>query len=140
VKVQASEWQWLDARETIAADELCRACRITAQELEEVIGYGVLPPLPSQPRVFAADWLMPLRAATQLRRDFDLDLFTMGLLLDYLHRIDELEREMRSLRAHLPSHEHTRRDGPAPWHETHASDIHEAHGARQPGGGTARRP
>ena len=104
MKVQASDWQWLDARDTLAADELCRVCRITLEELDEIVAYGAISPVPSQPRMFAADWLMPLRTATRLRHDFDLDLFAVGLILDYLHRIDELEGEVRSLRAHLPSH------------------------------------
>jgi chaperone modulatory protein CbpM len=131
VKVQASDWQWLDARDTLAADELCRACRITLEELDEIVGYGVLSPLPvREQRVFAADWLVPLRTATQMRRDFDLDLFAVGLILDYLHRIEELEREVNSLRAHLPSHGTAPREGPAPWHEAHSRTGHETPTAR----------
>lgn len=103
MKVPASDWQWLDARETVDADELCRACRISLEELDEIVAYGALAPLAiGHRRVFAADCLVPLRTAAQMRRDFDLDLFAVGLILDYLHRIDELERELGSLRAHLP--------------------------------------
>jgi chaperone modulatory protein CbpM len=132
VKAQASDWQWLDARDAVAADELCRACRITPEELDEIVGYGVLVPLPvGDRRVFAADWLVPLRTATRMRRDFDLDLFAVGLILDYLRRIEQLEREVGSLRAHLPSHEAQPREGPGTWHEAHSRDTHETPGARR---------
>ena len=131
MKVPASDWQWLDARDTVAADELCRACRITLEELDEIVAYGALVPLAVRDqRMFAADWLVPLRTATQMRRDFDLDLFAVGLVLDYLHRIDELQRELDSLRAHLPSHGAAPREGPTPWSEAHSRDTHETPGAR----------
>jgi hypothetical protein len=51
--------------------------------------------------VFSADYVMPLRKAGRLRRDFDLDLFTAGLLLDQLLRIDALETQVRALQARL---------------------------------------
>jgi chaperone modulatory protein CbpM len=45
---------------------------------------------------------MPLRTAGKLRQDFDLDLFTVGLLLGYLNRIEALERQVRTLKAQTP--------------------------------------
>lgn len=56
-----------------------------------------LAPTPLEPR-FSADCAMPLRRAGKLRADYDLDLFTVGLLLDYLNRIDALEQQLQSLR------------------------------------------
>ena len=51
---------------------------------------------------FSADCVVPLRAACKLRIDYDLDLFTVALLMGYLNRIDGLERQLQSLRAELP--------------------------------------
>jgi chaperone modulatory protein CbpM len=129
VKAQASEWHWLDAHETIAAPELCRSCRISGAELNELVEYGALQPLTSsQGPVFSAEWVSPLREAARLRRAFDLDLFTVSLVLEYLNRIEVLEREVSSLRAHLPAHVpspgRTTHEGPASWREPHAGSDH----------------
>lgn len=99
-----AETGWLDADETIAAEELCRACRITIEELHEMVGYGALAPARSgEMLLFTADWLMPVREAARLRRDFDLDMFAASLIAEHLHRITVLEQEIRALRAQLPS-------------------------------------
>jgi chaperone modulatory protein CbpM len=125
MSAQASEWNRLDAGETIAAHELCQSCRISSAELYELMEYGALRPVAGNRDrlVFGAEWVVPLREAARLRRAFDLDLFTVGLILDYLNRIEALEHEVKSLRAHLPSHApspgHVSHEGPAPWREPH---------------------
>ena len=120
---QAVEVAWLDARETVTVAELSRACGLSAAELDELIEYGALTPLQRghTEHAFSAECVVPLRSAGRLRRDFDLDLFAVAILLGYLNRIEELEREVKHLRAHLPGHTHPvhRVDGPEPWHEPH---------------------
>jgi chaperone modulatory protein CbpM len=98
---ERSELAWLDERETITVTELARACALSADELEELVGYGALAPLAATPPepVFSARCVMPLRQAARLRRDLDLDLFSVSLLLGLIERIDGLESELRSLRA-----------------------------------------
>jgi chaperone modulatory protein CbpM len=121
MNAQVIEIGWLDARETITAAELSRACGLTAAELDELVEYGALTPLPrgQTERAFSAECVVPLRTAGRLRQDFDLDLFAVSILLGYLNRIEELEREVKSLRAHLPAHVHHRNEGPEPWREPH---------------------
>lgn len=100
MQVQLSEFQWLDASETISVQELCRSCSLTRDELEELVGYGVLEPVQvAGDALFRADCVPLLRAATRLGRDFDLDMFTVGLLLGYLDRIEVLERHVKTLQA-----------------------------------------
>ena len=118
----AIEVAWLDARETVTLAELCEVCGLSASELDELVEYGALVPLQDAQaeRQFSAAYVTPLRTAGKLRIDFDLDLFSVAMLLEYLNRIEQLERELQSLRAHLPGHEHqVRREGPAPWREPH---------------------
>jgi chaperone modulatory protein CbpM len=99
------EWTWLDARETIDAAELSRACAMSAAELDELVEYGALVPVQTFPNcVFSAACVAPLRQASRLREDFELDLFTVAMVLGYLTRIDALEQQLQSLRAHLPGH------------------------------------
>ena len=73
-------------------------------EVDELVQYGALAPqaqraaVPQEPR-FSADCVVPLRAACKLRIDYDLDLFTVALLVGYLNRIDALEQQLQSLHA-----------------------------------------
>ena len=114
---QQAEWMWLDERTTVTLSELSRFCAMSPAEVDELVEYGALLPL-SQDReelVFSAQCITPLRTAGKLRLDFDLDLFSMAMLLGYLNRIEALERQVRSLEAHLPlSGLHTSQAEPNP--------------------------
>lgn len=114
------EWAWLDASEDVDRGELARMCGMSGAELDELVDYGALVPLVGEePPRFSASCVAPLREAARLRTAFDLDLFTIGLLLGYLQRIELLEQRVRSLQAHMPQHGATTREGPAPWLEPH---------------------
>ncbi|OOG36706.1 chaperone modulator CbpM [Polaromonas sp. A23] len=104
MKTQLFDVAWLDAREVITMAELARICALSPAELDELVDDGVLVPVEEgrQERLFSAECVMPLRTAGRLRQDFDLDLFTVELLLGYLNRIEALERQVRTLKAHLP--------------------------------------
>lgn len=92
---------WLDSRETVNLAELSRVCGMNTDELAELVDYGALAPVESnaQGSLFSADCIVQLRTVCKLRLDFDLDVFTVAVLMGYLDRIDELERQVRSLRA-----------------------------------------
>lgn len=45
---------------------------------------------------------LALREAVRLQHDFDLDLFSTGLLAGYIRRVAELEAQIGQLRAQLP--------------------------------------
>ena len=96
-------WSWLDARESVTMAELAQVCNLSLQDIDELVAYGALTPLAEvapQPS-FSAQWVVPLRTASRLRLDLELDLFTVGLLLEYLNRIALLERELQALRARV---------------------------------------
>lgn len=92
-----------DPEIAISLEDLAHACTLSVHELQELIEYGALVPIPSpaQTPTFSADWVAPLRAVCGLRMDFDLDLFTVAMVLGYLKRIDSLERQLHTLRAQL---------------------------------------
>jgi chaperone modulatory protein CbpM len=108
---QDLEWMWLDATETVTLSELSRCCGLSTLELDELVDYDALLPLPPAPsqsplmfeRLFSAEWVAPLRKVVKMRQDYDLDLFTVAILLNHLNRIEMLERKVRSLEAHLPT-------------------------------------
>lgn len=95
---------WLDSSETVTLTELSRCCQMSIEELDELVDYSALIPLTAAApeRVFSAEWVAPLRAAGKMRVDFDLDLFTVAILLGNLNRIELLERQVQQLRALLP--------------------------------------
>ena len=114
MQLQALEVSWLDARETVTLSQLCEVCAMNRDELNELVDYGALTPMNTSTniplnqarseRLFSAECIMPLRTADQLRQDFDLDLFTVALVLGYLGRIAALEHKVRFLKAHVPDH------------------------------------
>lgn len=87
----------------VVENELARLSGLTASELGELVEYGALDPVEVRhsQRFFKAEWVAPLRVAGRVRRDFDLDLFAIGVLLGYLKKIEDLERELRLMRAHM---------------------------------------
>ena len=111
-----TEWLWLDPLETVSMAELSRACGLSAAELDELIDYGALAPcVQRQPSarsfdvtelapadLFGADCITRLRTVASLRLHYDLDLFSMGMMLGYLTRIEELEQQLASLVAQAP--------------------------------------
>jgi hypothetical protein len=87
--------------DTIGITELAYACAMSREELEELMEYGALLPLApirTEP-VFTLEWMQPLRTAGKLRRDYDLDLFVVVIVMDYLRRIESLEAQVQSLQA-----------------------------------------
>ena len=105
--MQAVEWVWLDEVQSVTRPELARVCGISTADVDELVEYGALQPLPTGPseaerRLFSADCVTRMRAASKLRLDFDLDLFAVALLLDHIQRIETLEQQVRSLQAQLP--------------------------------------
>ncbi|RYF76711.1 MAG: hypothetical protein EOO22_01230 [Comamonadaceae bacterium] len=99
-----TELLWLDERGTVTLSELARACGLTEDELSELVEYGAVSPVQALPSlvVFSAAAVPSMRAAGKLRRDYDLDLFAVALLVEYLDRIARLEREVAALEAELP--------------------------------------
>ena len=95
------EVTWLDLREAVSLAELSRICGMNTDEIAELVDYGALAPLESnaQESIFSADCIVQLRTECKLRVDYDLDVFTVAVLMGYLDRIDELERQVRSLQA-----------------------------------------
>lgn len=93
----------LDASTSITLGELAQCCGLSVAELDELMDYNALTPLSRTPEpAFSAEWVAPLRTAVKLRLDFDLDLFTVAILLGQLVQIELLERRVQSLQALLP--------------------------------------
>jgi len=99
------QWRWLDTRETVTQAELSHCCGMSEAEIDELVDYCALVPNPpvTEERTYSAQWVVPLRNASKMRLDFDLDIFTVAILLGNLNRIEVLERQVHSLQALLPT-------------------------------------
>lgn len=87
----------------ITLDELAAGSGFTAEELRELIEYGVFSPeeAPGGLWTFSATCLARARRAKRLREAFDLDLPAVSLMIAYMERIDELEQRLRQLECRL---------------------------------------
>ncbi len=119
---QPSDWHRLETGVLVSIEELSHCCRLEVDDLLELAEYGALKraDVDGGTILFHSDCVAPLRTASRLRADFDLDLFTTGLLLGYLRRIAELERQIASIQARAPAHAAHTHHEPGPWHEEHA--------------------
>ncbi len=86
---------------TVDLCQLAQAASMSLDDLRELMEYGALRPLATlqtEP-VFPIAYMAPLRTAGKLRRDYDLDLFVVVIVMDYLSRIEQLESQVRALHA-----------------------------------------
>ena len=100
MKIEISEALMIEDGE-ISFAQLVEYSGLSERALRELIDYGAL--LPRDPAVqpwsFDASALRAARLAERLRRDFELDANALSLVLSFVTRIEELEEELRALRA-----------------------------------------
>jgi chaperone modulatory protein CbpM len=123
MKLQPRNPSWLEPSENLTLSQLAHQSGFSVDELLELVKGGALRPLQidSDEPMFNPACVSSLRKTCTLRADHNLDLSAIGVLIGYVHRIEELEQEVRNLKAHLPPHVvPAHREGPPPWREQHA--------------------
>lgn len=83
-----------DDGRALAPAEFAATSGLSEAEVRELQGYHLLP------GDLDLRTALALREATRLRADFDLDLFTTGLLAGYIRRVHDLESQLQHERAH----------------------------------------
>jgi chaperone modulatory protein CbpM len=93
----------LDTVTEVTWTQLVSASGIPEGELRELVRYGALVPRdPDAPTwTFEARWLVVARTASRIRHDFELDPHGVSVVLGYVERIEQLQAELRALRARL---------------------------------------
>lgn len=91
---------WLHAQR-ITLVELSEACGLPVATVEELVEYGALAPADAA-GTFRAECVARVRDAVRLCGDLELETHAMALVVRFLGRIDDLESEVRRLRAQLP--------------------------------------
>jgi chaperone modulatory protein CbpM len=104
VKLELTETLWLDEHGAITLIELAESSGLTEAELVELVELGALEPLDRDAGQlsFGSRCIVAARAASRLRRDFELDSPGLAVVLSLLDRVHELEREVRHMHARLP--------------------------------------
>jgi hypothetical protein len=109
MRIELNDMLWFEEH-SITLDELSELCALPMPLLQELVVCGAIEALDADAgeQRFGAQALSAARAARRLRDDFDLDAPALLLALGLLDRVQDLEREIRALRARLPSALHQR--------------------------------
>jgi len=101
MNIELCEALHMDEHGVVSFAQLIEYSGLPEGEVRELVAYGALSPLDPAAAswTFAVSALGVARAAERLRHDFELDANAVSLLLSYAKRIQELEEELRALRA-----------------------------------------
>jgi chaperone modulatory protein CbpM len=77
-------------------DDVGIFCNLSVSEVQELLEYGVISSANDNEteQKFSRPIVLMLQSANRLRKDYDLDLFTIVLIMDFLKRIHELEQKI----------------------------------------------
>ena len=94
---------WMDTRTQLTLVEVAQCCGISEADVRELVDYGALNPSGGRPQewAFSAECVVSVRKAARLCHDLELDPdpSAMALVVSFLERIQELEAQVRRLRA-----------------------------------------
>lgn len=91
----------IEAVERFTFSEVAKLCELSHEETQDLIDYGAIKSDHSEDTEFfySAGTLSLLQTACKQRRDYDLDLFSVVIGVQYLEHIAELKRLIESLQA-----------------------------------------
>src|SRR5262249_51867014 len=100
MKIEISEALTIEGGQVSFA-QLIEYSGLNEQELRDLIDYGALSPRDPSAKQwsFDASALPAARLAQRLRHDFELDANALSVVLSFAARVEELEEELRALRA-----------------------------------------
>lgn len=82
----------------LSLEQLSRATGLAAQEIRELVEFGVFEPGgPPEQWEFSGHTVLLARTAQRLRRHFEVNTPGLALALTYLQQIEELKRHIRLL-------------------------------------------
>ena len=81
--------------------EVAKLCHLSVQETQDLIDYGAIKSdyTVGSESFYSAHKLSLLQSACLQRRDYDLDLFSVVICVQYLERIADLKRQIQTLQA-----------------------------------------
>lgn len=85
---------------TLTVHELADRCGVEHGFIEQLVELGILESHPADRSRFAGELSLRVLRCVRLQHDLGLNLEGVALVLELLDRIEQLERELASLRAH----------------------------------------
>ena len=83
------------SRNLLTVEELARLARLHPDMVDSLIGWGLVDAVESEPDMRFEETMVPrIWRIMRLRRDLGINWAGIGVVLDLLDRIDELEREV----------------------------------------------
>jgi chaperone modulatory protein CbpM len=101
MNIETCEALRIDAQGEISWMQLIELSGLAEGELRELVDDGALVPIaPEAPAWnFHARAIVVARTAGRLRRELDLDAHALAVVMRFIARIEDLEAELRALRA-----------------------------------------
>lgn len=78
----------------LSKEEVAARSGIHPELVEHLVALGLLDPVRRRPALFRRETTLRVQRILRLRRDFNASYNAVGLILDLLDRIEELEREL----------------------------------------------
>jgi len=105
MKAQLTEVLWLDEHQEISLAQLAELSGLSETELRELTGYGLLPSVDaaSVEPSYRAECVVTARTAFRLRKDMELNMEGLALVLSLLERMHGLETRLKDLTARSPA-------------------------------------
>jgi chaperone modulatory protein CbpM len=103
MRVELTEALWFE-QHVLSLPELAQISGLPGALLEELLDCGAIAPIePAATELrFGASALRAARTANRLRADFELDVQALVVALSLVARVEELEAQLRELRARQP--------------------------------------
>ncbi|MFP3870131.1 MAG: chaperone modulator CbpM [Syntrophobacteria bacterium] len=93
---------WAPSGELITVEQLADLARLHPDMVERLVDWGLLDPEVQEPRYLFRDSVVPrIWKIMRLRRDLGINWAGIGVVLDLLKRIEQLEQEVERLRKQL---------------------------------------
>jgi hypothetical protein len=91
----------IETVERFSFSEVAKLCHLSVEETQELIDYGAIKSdyTVESESFYSAHRLSLLQSACKQRSDYDLDLFSVVICIQYLEHIAELKRQIQSLQA-----------------------------------------
>jgi chaperone modulatory protein CbpM len=102
MNVERVDAAWMEEHRLVTIEELRDRWGVSIGQLHEFIAHGVLEPAAApHGKGFRLEAVSLVRTACRLQQELELDVHAVGVVLELLQRVDELEREVDALRARL---------------------------------------
>lgn len=99
-RVDPAEVELYDERREYTTEELCRVCRLEPGRLVEYVAHGVVTEVDGHGERFTHVQLHRLVRAVRVRRELEVELPDLALVVDLLETIERQKRELDVLRRH----------------------------------------